>query len=170
MNRIYNNMLSLKTHTPSELMGMKVIWKRNLLGVIKGVEIEFNEDHAAAINGVKTLFLSKGENIDLRKNVSGVGPIPYFTCSLLSTGRMFISTETICYENNSNEFLKKFGGVDFAYKTIYFTEYGVLGSIITHTFVDSIKLINRKAEKHIKYWNENTLFDRIMKKYFSFYK
>ncbi len=167
---IDRNAFSLKTYAPSELMGMNVIWKRNFLGMVKGVIIEFNEIHAAAVNGHKTLFLKKDEIISLRETLSDNDKITYFVCKLVDTGKLFYSIENVRYENKISKYCLKRGGVDLSYKLVIFNENGYLETFICRSIVDVVKRLKLRIKEHNKYWDENTLFDRVMKKYFSFYK
>lgn len=168
MRKYFHSIVEAKLHKPSELIGMEVIWKKDFLGIVKGVEINFNEEHVSNINGHKTLFISKGEKVGLFKGVAGSRVTPYFICKLTNNGKSFVSIERIHYERKNI-----FNGIknwDFSFKVVYLNTSGHLEIKIYHTWKEATSLVKMKLKEHTKYWNENTLFDRIMKKYFSFYK
>ena len=168
MRKYIHSNIETKIHQPSELIGMDVIWKKNFLGMVKGVEINFNVDHVSNVNGHKTLFISKGEKVGLFKGNEGGRVTPYFVCKLTNNGKLFVSIERIHYKKNN--IISGIESWDFAFKVVYFNISGHLETQIRHTWKEAASLIKMKLKEHTKYWNENTLFDRIMKKYFSFYK
>lgn len=168
MRKYFHNDVSIKLHEPSELTGMSVIWKRNFLGVMKGVEINFNEDHVSNFNDHKTLFIPKGEKVGIYKGVAGERVTPYFVCKLTNNGKLFLSIERIHYKKNN--IVSGLKSADFAFKVVYFSYTGYLETHICDTWKEATGLVKMKLKEHVKYWNENTLFDRLMKKYFSFYK
>lgn len=170
MSKINRDPSSLKIYTQSELTGMSFKWKRNFLGMVKGVDITFNEDHAAFKLGNKTLSLNKGEVKEIYQKSKDIYSVPYFKYRLLDTGRLFISLEIINYESKNATSTRGKNGVDHGYKIVYASSLGSLQTIVCHTHSEAFSIIKRKIRKHEEYWKENTLFDRIMKKYFSFYK
>ena len=188
--------LTVMKYDVSELTNLNVIWRRNLFGSIKDVVINFNPNDGSVLS---SLFNNTNEHLSIHKlkkqpvpsfksNVHDFPDITentlridknekisiestellysIFNCSVSGDGKYVVILERLFITDKSNINKKHMRGIRVSchhingYVEIYFTSELLRGLDIAKWRMNNYERDNKR----------NTLFDRFMKKFFSFYK
>ncbi len=188
--------LTVRKYDVSELTNLNVIWRRNLFGSIKDVVINFNPNDGSVLS---SLFNNTNEHLSIHKlkkqpvpsfksNVHDFPDITentlridknekisiestellysIFNCSVSGDGKYVVILERLFITDKSNINKKHMRGIRVSchhingYVEIYFTSELLRGLDIAKWRMNNYERDNKR----------NTLFDRFMKKFFSFYK
>lgn len=188
--------LTVKKYDVSELTNLNVIWRRNLFGSIKDVMINFNPNDGTILSSLfnnnnkhlsihklkkqpvpsfksnvhdftditeNTLRIDKNEKISIE---STEFLYSIFNCSVSGDGKYVVILERLFITDKSNINKKHMRGIRVSchhingYIEIHFTSELMRGLDIAKWRMNNYERDNKR----------NTLFDRLMRKYFSFYK
>ncbi len=168
------NELSLVTHDTMSLLGIDVKWNTSLFRSTKSIELTFSPDHAFTLNNYFNknsiiLDLQNQHGYGLKKFFRGTEEKDaYFQCRVTNDGKTLVTLERILIKSS---FLRKsttgyrLGRVDM---NGYVHYQIVLSASSAERLFDSVVKVHNYAMK--EYNLISRIFDRFMRKYFSFYK
>jgi len=166
--------LSLVTHDALSLLGIDVKWNTGLFRSTKGVELTFSPDHAFTLNNYfnsNSIFLDlqNKHGYGLKKFFRGTNEKDtYFQCRVTNDGKTLVTLERILIKSS---FLRKsttgyrLGRVDM---NGYVHYQIVLSAPSAEKMFNNVVKVHNYAMK--EYNSVSRIFDRFMRRYFSFYK
>lgn len=169
-----------------KFVDVKFSFKRNLLGIVKGVNIEFIHDHIFLLNieedkktfiirngryfgsfndiphTDRSIFINKAEMYQFAKR-GECSRFCFYTCAVSADGQAIVTIEPMAIKN---EIL---GKNDNRRRVV---SQNILGQceVIICDERKAKKIFDSKLAEFNEIAKEQTIFDRFMKKYFSFYK